>query len=294
MHPMEPTLISPFRNNKFYMVFEYMEMNILHLLRSQYPTGFPPTLVRRVLWQVLSGLDHCHDHGVVHRDIKPENILVDSHTMHVKLCDFGFSKVVSSNDSAEMTSYVATRWYRAPELLVASTSYGPGVDIFAAGCVMAELADGDPLLPGASDLDQLRLIDHTLGSIPIYLIDMAQTNGKLLGAIGPVKRGVTLVDRFGMKLSVRALDLLQAMLSVDAKVRITAKSTLSHTYFDNIHEALQRRRSRSNSCHRRYASNNRENETKEVNQTGREDSYCNLEPFIIKNTHSLLSKELVN
>lgn len=239
-------------------------MNILELLKADYPTGFAPTLVRRILWQVLSGLDHCHSHGVVHRDIKPENILVNPQTMGVKICDFGFSKVVSAHEPVDMTSYVATRWYRAPELLAGSSTYGPPVDIFAAGCVMAECVDGDPLLPGASDLDQLRLIGQTIGCVPDYLIDTAEINGKLTGSIGPLRRGVPLHDRFSMKLNTRGIQLLGAMLQVQPEDRLSSKSALEHEYFQNIQEGIKWRRSRSSSCRR--VSSNIENEER-VNGT---------------------------
>uniref|UniRef100_A0A1I8HN14 cyclin-dependent kinase n=1 Tax=Macrostomum lignano TaxID=282301 RepID=A0A1I8HN14_9PLAT len=91
-------------------------------------------------------------HLCIHRDVKPENILVTRDTK-VKLCDFGFARLLTGPGD-EYTDYVATRWYRAPELLVGDTQYGPPVDVWAIGCVFAEMLKGIPLWPGRSDLDQ--------------------------------------------------------------------------------------------------------------------------------------------
>lgn len=98
----------------------------------------------------------------MHRDIKPENILVSSNGV-IKICDFGFARFISGpNESC--TDYVATRWYRAPELLVGDLRYGKAVDIWALGCLYAEMVTGDPLFPGKSDVDQLYLIIKLLGT----------------------------------------------------------------------------------------------------------------------------------
>lgn len=97
----------------------------------------------------------------MHRDIKPENILVSPNGV-IKLCDFGFARFTNSvNESC--TDYVATRWYRAPELLVGDARYGKAVDVWAVGCLYAELITGDALFPGESDVDQLYRITKVLG-----------------------------------------------------------------------------------------------------------------------------------
>jgi len=92
--------------------------------------------------------------NVVHRDIKPENLLIDPQDT-LKLCDFGFAKKIpQSMNNQQMTDYVATRWYRGPELLL-SDNYSKEVDIWAIGCIMGEMTDGEPLFPGESEIDQL-------------------------------------------------------------------------------------------------------------------------------------------
>jgi cyclin-dependent kinase-like len=119
-----------------------------------------------IVYQMLKSVAFCHRRNVVHRDIKPENILVnEKKDYELKLCDFGFSRMIPNGykgepeyEGGKMTEYVATRWYRSPELLLGYTSYGPDVDLWAIGCMMAEMSDKEPLFPGDSEMDMLTLI----------------------------------------------------------------------------------------------------------------------------------------
>ena len=129
---------------KKYLVFEYVERNLLEVLEDK-PNGLEPELVQRYILQLCQAIDWCHSNDVVHRDIKPENLLINTKDATLKLCDFGFARSVGH--SQELTDYVATRWYRAPELLLGSTMYTNSVDIWAIGCIMGELVDGQPLFP---------------------------------------------------------------------------------------------------------------------------------------------------
>ncbi|CAO2604352.1 Cyclin-dependent kinase-like 4 [Lemmus lemmus] len=133
-HPNLVNLIEVFRRKrKMHLVFEYCDHTLLNELERN-PNG----------------------------DVKPENILITKQGM-IKICDFGFARILTVPGDA-YTDYVATRWYRAPELLVGDTKYGSSVDIWAIGCVFAELLTGHPLWPGQSDVDQLYLIIRTLGT----------------------------------------------------------------------------------------------------------------------------------
>ena len=108
-HPNIVSLTEAFRRKtKLYLVFEYVERNLLELL-EEYPQGLDPELVRMYVLQLVQAIHWCHTNSVVHRDIKPENLLVNPKTKVLKLCDFGFARVLNNN-TKELTDYVATRW----------------------------------------------------------------------------------------------------------------------------------------------------------------------------------------
>ena len=118
---------------------------------------------------------------MIHRDIKPENLLVNSdHTL--KLCDFGFARTVNRVGEQSLTDYVATRWYRAPELLVGCARYSKSVDVWAIGCIMGELLDGQPLFPGESEIDQLYIIQRIMGPLTDDQMEVFLQNPRFLGA----------------------------------------------------------------------------------------------------------------
>ena len=133
--------------------YRYVERNLLEVLED-FPQGLEADLVRSYVLQLVQAIHWCHANAVVHRDIKPENLLVNTQNKTLKLCDFGFARVLTSN-TRELTDYVATRWYRAPELLLGSTDYSYSVDMWAIGCIMGEISDGQPIFPGESEVDQL-------------------------------------------------------------------------------------------------------------------------------------------
>lgn len=143
-------------------MFEYLEKNLLEILEEK-PNGLGSNAVKTYMYQLLLAIEYCHRNNVIHRDIKPENLLINPTTDDLRLCDFGFARTVSQKQTqAGLTDYVATRWYRAPELLL-SNKYGKQVDIWAIGCIMGEITDGDPLFPGESEIDQLYCIQKVLG-----------------------------------------------------------------------------------------------------------------------------------
>ncbi|CAG0879108.1 unnamed protein product [Cyprideis torosa] len=150
------------RKRRLYLVFEYVDHTILEELED-HPKGLDSSIVREYTWQILRGIDYIHSQNVIHRDIKPENLLVSKQGI-LKICDFGFARPLATRGES-CTDYVATRWYRAPELLVGDTKYGKEVDIWAVGCLFAEMLTGDPLFPGDSDIDQLFHIIRSRGPI---------------------------------------------------------------------------------------------------------------------------------
>ena len=194
------------RKGKLYLVFEYVEKNLLEVLEDN-PTGLPPDLVRLYIFQLCQALDWCHANDVIHRDIKPENLLINPATATLKLCDFGFARVLSSRSSCSLTDYVATRWYRAPELLLGSTGYTMGVDVWAIGCIMGELVDGQPMFPGESEIDQLYIIQKVLGPMTVDQNDLFLRNPRFAGLKFPdMSRPETLQKKYVGVMSKRALN----------------------------------------------------------------------------------------
>uniref|UniRef100_A0A3P8V944 Cyclin-dependent kinase-like 2 n=1 Tax=Cynoglossus semilaevis TaxID=244447 RepID=A0A3P8V944_CYNSE len=152
------------RRRRWYLVFEFVERTLLEDL-DQNPGGLDDSTSRQYLFQILSAAAFCHQQNIIHRDIKPENVLISQGGV-VKLCDFGFARTLASPaEGGVYTDYVATRWYRAPELLVGDIKYGKPVDVWAVGCLLLEMLSGQPLFPGDSDLDQIHHIVRCVGNL---------------------------------------------------------------------------------------------------------------------------------
>lgn len=107
--------------------------------------------IKCYMHQLFSGLQHCHERGVLHRDIKASNLLIDRDGM-LKIADVGLSTIFDPKIKLPLTSRVVTLWYRAPELLLGSTDYGTGIDLWSAGCLMAEMFAGRPILAGRTEV----------------------------------------------------------------------------------------------------------------------------------------------
>lgn len=124
-------------NRNLYLVFQYMDDNIYQLYLNKKRAGLELSEeeIKSIVYQITAGLEYMHKHGFFHRDMKPENILIQKG--RVRICDFGLAREIRSRPP--YTDYVSTRWYRAPEILLNSTNYNSPVDIFALGCIMAEL-----------------------------------------------------------------------------------------------------------------------------------------------------------
>jgi cyclin-dependent kinase-like len=141
---------------KLFLVFEYLEKTVLDDLELS-PDGLDVDYIKAIMYQLLLATVFMHDNRIVHRDIKPENLLLSTSGL-LKVCDFGFARELNEDKNFLYTDYVSTRWYRAPELLVGDAAYDETVDVWAIGCIVAELYNGQPLFPGDSDLHTLQLI----------------------------------------------------------------------------------------------------------------------------------------
>ncbi|CDW72938.1 protein kinase domain containing protein [Stylonychia lemnae] len=235
------TLNQAIRKGRLYLVFEYIERNLLEVLEEN-SSGIDPKRLRHFVYQMIKGVTFCHRNNVVHRDVKPENLLISSDNT-LKLCDFGFSRQLPSNfrgprlEGGKMTDYVATRWYRSPELLLGYSDYGPEVDMWAIGCIMGELSDGQPMFPGESEIDQLYLIQKVVGPLTLEQQECFNKNPRFIGLKFPeILKPETLEKKYTGKLSNNALSLMIGLLKMDPADRLTGEQALKHKYFDDIRE----------------------------------------------------------
>ncbi|OMJ72142.1 hypothetical protein SteCoe_29479 [Stentor coeruleus] len=224
------------RQGKLYLVFEYVDRNLLEVL-EQKPNGIEPEFIQQYIYQLCKAIDFCHSQSIIHRDIKPENLLV-SKTHSLKLCDFGFARQLTTQIT--MTDYVATRWYRAPELLV-GCNYNTPVDIWAIGCIMGELIDGQPLFPGESEIDQLYCIQKIMGPLIPEHKEAFMKNPHFLGLRFPeITKFETLEKRYLGKIGKIGLSFIKSLLAMNPDDRPTASQALNHPYFDIFKDDITR------------------------------------------------------
>ncbi|XP_064212355.1 serine/threonine-protein kinase MAK isoform X5 [Tribolium castaneum] len=213
-------------NDVLYFVFEYMQENLYQLIKDR-RVPLPEATVRNMLYQILQGLAFIHRHGFFHRDLKPENILCSGPDL-IKIADFGLVREIRSRPP--YTDYVSTRWYRAPEVLLHSTTYSSPIDLWAVGCIAAEIYTFRPLFPGTTETDQLYKICAILGTP-----DRKQWPEcyQLAGAVGfkfPYFTKTPLGDVVPQA-NAAAIDLMDSFLSWNPAHRPTAQSALKHQYF---------------------------------------------------------------
>ncbi|XP_029986045.1 cyclin-dependent kinase-like 5 [Sphaeramia orbicularis] len=224
------------RRRRWYLVFEFVERTLLDEL-EQNPNGLDLNTSRQYLFQILRAGAFCHQQNIIHRDIKPENILI-SHSGVIKLCDFGFARTVASPaEGGVYTDYVATRWYRPPELLVGDTKYGKPVDVWAVGCLFMEMLTSQPLFPGDSDLDQIHHIVRCFGHLTSHHQELFYTNPVFTGVRLPQCFSVIPLQQRFPTLPPTALDLAQRCLQMDPDERAQCSELLEHLLFtqDSFH-----------------------------------------------------------
>jgi len=176
-------------------------------------------------YQILRGLKYIHSAGIIHRDLKPSNIAVNE-DCELRILDFGLARPTET----EMTGYVATRWYRAPEIMLNWMHYNQTVDIWSVGCIFAECLTGRVLFPGTDHINQLNLIMELLGKPSDSLLQKISSEPArvYIKSLAPMKKK-NFKDIF-QGANPMAIDLLEKMLELDSENRITGEGALSHPY----------------------------------------------------------------
>ena len=203
-------------NDDLYFVFEYLDQNVYQLIKDR-TTDLPESQVKSIIYQTLEGLAYMHKHGFFHRDLKPENLLATGEI--VKIADFGLAREIRSRPP--FTDYVSTRWYRAPEILLRSTSYNSPIDIFAMGAIMAELYMLRPLFPGLNETDQIYKTCAVLGSPKKSDWPEGFKLASQIGFSFP-KFVATSLNTIIPNASEEAIDLMEKMMQFDPQKRPTA------------------------------------------------------------------------
>jgi len=214
------------------LVLEYVDSDLKKILDSTGPEGLTLATIKSYLYQLTRGVLHVHQHKFLHRDLKPQNVLVNKDGI-LKLADFGLARAFGipvKNYSSE----VVTLWYRAPDILMGSTTYNTSVDLWSIGCIMAELYTKKALFMGSSDEDQILKIFNIRGTpsleewpemktLSLYKSTITKYPGQSLSKVVP-----------RLEKDKDAIDLIDKLLQCNPAKRINAKDALAHPYFKDV------------------------------------------------------------
>ncbi|KAL3154564.1 hypothetical protein ABBQ32_014021 [Trebouxia sp. C0010 RCD-2024] len=221
-----------------YLIFDYMETDLHAVIRANILEDIHKSYI---MYQLFRALKYMHSADLLHRDIKPSNLLLNSECL-VKLADFGLARSVAQlrtelSPGCILTDYVATRWYRAPEILLGSAKYTTGVDMWSSGCILGELLGGKPMFPGASTMNQLDKVVEVTGvpsSDDIEAVHSQYAKTMMETMMQPHSNPNKLRDMFP-DAPDEALDLMQKLLQFNPQKRLTAEEALRHPYVAHFH-----------------------------------------------------------
>ena len=227
--------IDPYKFQEIYVVFDLMETDLSSIIKS--PQPLYDEHVQFFLYQILRGLKYIHSCNIIHRDLKPRNLLVNSNC-DLKICDFGLARVDLKDKRKKttvMTDYVATRWYRPPEIILSWKTYTKAIDLWSVGCIFGELLGRKPMFPGSDSQAQMSLLLDFLGTPkPEDIQEIKQPKAKSflegLSKREPANLPIVFPDA-----NPDALDLLKKMLVFNPANRLTTEECLNHKYLEALH-----------------------------------------------------------
>ncbi|XP_041655183.1 STKc_p38 domain-containing protein [Cheilinus undulatus] len=212
----------------FYMVMPFVAQDLGHIMKRRRLTD---RIITYLFYQLLRGLKYIHSAGIIHRDLKPGNLAVNENC-ELKILDFGLARQTES----EMTGYVVTRWYRAPEVIFNWMHYSQTVDVWSAACILAEMITGQVLFPGHDSIDQLKKILRLTGTPDFSLVQKMQSKDAQSYVLGlPPQKKKNFREVFP-DMDRNAVDFLEGMLQLDPETRLTAKQGLAHPFLAEYYD----------------------------------------------------------
>ncbi|GAX10790.1 mitogen-activated protein kinase 1/3 [Fistulifera solaris] len=238
MMPPNVQYLEDFRD--VYLVTDLMETDLHRIIYSKQKLSIDH--VQYFVYQVLRGLKYIHSCRVIHRDLKPSNLLVNSNC-DLKICDFGLARGLHDEDDGDrastmfLTEYVVTRWYRAPEIMLACHEYSYPVDVWSVGCIFAELILRKPYFPGDDYIDQLTIICEKLGKLDESSLDFVTSEkAKRFMKKLPDKAPQPFSSQFSAA-PPDALNIMRKMLEIHPQKRVSVAESLEHPFFSSLHNA---------------------------------------------------------
>ena len=241
-----------------YIITDLMETDLHRVIYSR--QELTDDHIQYFIYQILRGVLYMHSANIIHRDLKPANILANKNC-DLKICDLGLGRAEvydydekkvtkktkkktkndesDSDEDPELTEYVITRWYRAPEVILCPSHYAKAVDIWSVGCIFAELLGRQPLFPGDHYLDQIQKIIAVTGTPKMEELEFIQKKEAKEFFLKLVKRTKLTWTSLFPNANPIALDLLEKMLTFNPKKRYTVDQCLSHPYFEGLHDPEQ-------------------------------------------------------
>ncbi|XP_063905011.1 mitogen-activated protein kinase 15 [Zophobas morio] len=246
-HPNIVKLFSIHRaanNNDIYLGFEYMETDLHNVIKK----GILKDIHKKyIMYQLFKAVKYIHSGNVIHRDLKPSNVLLDI-MCRCKIADFGLARSLSqssdgtfSETDPTLTDYVATRWYRAPEILIANRRYTKGIDMWSLGCILAEITAGKPVFPGSSTVNQVEKIMATISTPSQEDINAVCVSGvgtSMIKNASSVEK-IPLHTLLGKNACKSVISLINKLLIFNPNKRLTAEEALEHDYVSAFHDPDQ-------------------------------------------------------